>query len=143
MANCKTHACVLSMTNPDTPSGSNVVAVNNAMMVRESQEPGVLINARQYKRYLDRLEDCTPSGWSDLWLALTGIGGGLAITAFVTRLTLPSTAAATPKTVTLMLTVLGVVCFILCIIGYLTQRQQHGKEIKDLKTDLEMHTGPR
>lgn len=143
MANCKTRACVLSMTNPDTPSGSNVVVVNNAMMVRESQEPGVLINARQYKRYLDRLEDCIPSGWSDLWLALTGIGGGLAITAFVTRLTLPSTASATPKMVTLMLTVLGVVCFILCIIGYLTQRQQHGKDIKDLKTDLEIHAGPR
>jgi len=128
------------MTTPSAPPASNLVTVTNVTTVEQSREPGVLISTRQYKRYLERLEGCTPSGWADLWLALTGLGGGLGVTAFVTRLTLPSTATATEKAVLLMLTILGAVCFVLCMFAYLTQRQQRGKDIKELKTDLEMHT---
>lgn len=127
------------MTTPAQAAAPNTVTVQNATTVQESREPGVLIGARQYRRYLERLGGCTPSGWADLWLALAGLGGGLAITALVTRLTLPSTATATEKAVLLMMTILGVVCVVLCMIGYFTQRQQRGKEIRELKTDFEMH----
>lgn len=49
------------------------------------------------------------------------------------------TTTATEKAVLLMLLILGGVVALLSMTGYFTQRQQLGKDIKELKTDFEMH----
>lgn len=130
------------MTAATAPAAPNTVIVTNATTVQQNEEPGVLINTRQFNRYLQRLGGCAPSGWADLWLALAGVSCGLAVTAIVTRLTLPPTAPAAQKTVLLMLTILGVICTVLCLGGYFTQREQRAKDINELKADLEMYMEP-
>ena len=42
-----------------------------------SHEPAVLISERELERIIERLEDCKPAGWGDLWLA--GVGAGVAL----------------------------------------------------------------
>jgi hypothetical protein len=38
-----------------------------------------------------------------------------------------------------VLTVAGAVVFALCLLAYFTQRRDHGREISELKRDLEIH----
>lgn len=127
------------MSRVPPASESSLVTVNQGMFVRERQEPGVLISERVYQHYIQRLAGCEPSGWADLWLALAGVGGGLAVAALVTYLTLPSSASAGEHDIMLMLVILGAVGLVLSVIGYFTQRQERGKDIRDLKADLELH----
>jgi hypothetical protein len=120
----------------------NRVRLNRGLDLPQSQEPGVAITEREYRRLLDRLEGCKPHGWSDFWLAGAGIGGGLAVAAIVTVLALPATVPSADRDILKMLVILGVVVLVLCLIAYFTQRRQHGELIDELKTDMEMHAGP-
>lgn len=118
-----------------------VAYISQGYTVRQSQEPGVVISERHYRRYIERLDGCRARGWSDLWLAGTGIGGGLAAAALVTVLVLPSTVPSADKAVLWMLMVVGIVMSGLCLGAYLTQRHERDKEINELKRDLELHQG--
>jgi hypothetical protein len=121
--------------------GSNVVWVNRAVGIAQSQESGVTLTEREYKRYIERLDGCKPHGWSDLWLAGAGIGGGLSGAAVVTAIALPSSTPAADKDILWMLTILGGLMLVLCLIAYFTQRSHHTKEIEELKKDLQMQIG--
>lgn len=104
------------ITAPRPDSGSNVVMVNRGVAVRQSQETGVTLTDREYQRYLDCLEHCQPQGWADLWLAVTGIGGGLAISAWVTVVVLPSSTSPADKDILRMLVVLGALVLVLSLV---------------------------
>jgi hypothetical protein len=126
------------MTASAPEQGSNVVWVNRAVSIAQSQESGVTITEREYKRYIERLDRCKPRGWSDLWLAVAGIGGGLSGAAVVTTIALPSNTPAAGKDILWMLTLLGAVMLVLCLIAYFSQRSRHTEEIDDLKKDFQM-----
>jgi hypothetical protein len=129
------------VTAPAPEQDSNVVWVNRAVGIAQSQESGVTLTEREYKRYIERLDGCKPHGWSDLWLAGAGIGGGLSGAAVVTAIALPSSTPAADKDILWMLTILGGVMLVLCLIAYVTQRSHHTKEIEELKKDLQMQIG--
>lgn len=128
---------------PDPGRHPDVVWVSHSVGIAQSQEIGVTLTEREYRRYLQRLDDCKGEGWSDLWLAMAGMGGGLSVAALVTAIALPSSMPSADKDVLWMLTVLGGVIFGLCLIAYFTQRHRQGEKINDLKTDMEMHVGQR
>jgi len=65
--------------------------VTQEFEVSPSHEPAVLISERELERIIERLEDCKPAGWADLWLAGVGAGVAVALGAFVVALTLPAT----------------------------------------------------
>jgi FtsH-binding integral membrane protein len=64
-----------------------------------------------------------------------GAGAALAAGALVTALTL-SVAQSGARDVLWVLTGAGAVVLVLCLIGYLTQRRDRGREISELKKDL-------
>lgn len=113
------------------------VQVNHQFTIRQRKEPGMVISVRDYKRLIERLDDCKPGGWGDLWLA--GVGAGVALTAAagVAAATLPPTLAGT-KDVLWAVTVAGAVLTMVCLVAYFTQHRDRGKEIAELKKDLEM-----
>jgi hypothetical protein len=113
------------------------VQVNQQFTVRQPKELGMVISVRDYKRFIERLDGCKPGGWGDLWLA--GVGAGVALTAAagVTAAALPPTLAGT-KDVLWAVTVAGAVLTLVCLVAYFTQRRDRGKEIAELKKDLEM-----
>jgi len=97
-----------------------------------------VIGMRDYNRLIERLDGCKPGGWADLWLAVAGAGAAMVVGALVGALTLPVTLSGT-RDVLWVLTAAGAAIFFLCMVGYLTQRRNHGKEIGELKKDLEIH----
>jgi hypothetical protein len=113
------------------------VRVTKRYEVAQSDQPGVVISVRDYDRLIERLDGCKPGGWADLWLAGVGAGIALATAALVGGLTLPVTLAGT-RDVLWAVTAAGGVVFCLCLVGYLTQRRDHAKEISELKKDLEL-----
>jgi len=114
------------------------VYVTKRYAVPQNQEPAVAIGMADYNRLIERLDECKPRGWADLWLAVAGAGVALAVGALVGALTLPVSVSAV-RDVLWVLTAAGVAIFCLCMTGYLTQRHDHGKEIGALKKDLEIH----
>lgn len=114
------------------------VFVTQRYAVSQSQEPGVVISMRDYDRLIERLDGCKAGGWADLWLFGGGVGGALAVGALVTAMTLPAAQPGT-RDVLWVLTGAGAVILVLCLVGYLTQRRDHGREISELKKDLEVH----
>jgi hypothetical protein len=106
--------------------------------VSQSQEPAVVIGMRDYNRLIERLDGCRRGDWTDLWLAVAGAAAGLGVSALVGALTLPP-AMSGAVGVLWVLMAAGVAMFCLCMIFYLTQRRNHGKEIGELKKDLEIH----
>jgi hypothetical protein len=114
------------------------VYVTQRYAVSQSQEPAVVIGMRDYDRLIERLDSCKPGSWTDLWLAVAGAGAALATGALVGALTLPVTLPGT-RDVLWVLAAAGAAIFGLSIVAYLTQRRNHGKELDDLKKDLEIH----
>jgi hypothetical protein len=114
------------------------VYVTQQYTVSQSKEPGLVISVRDYDRLIERLESCKAGGWADLWLFGAGAGTALVAGALVTALTLPVTQSGI-RDVLWALTGAGAVVLILCLVGYLTQRGDHGREISELKKDLEIH----
>ena len=112
--------------------------VTQQLDVSPSHEPAVLITVRELERIIERVDDCKPSGWADLWLAWLGVGAALAVGAFVVALTLPGSSSGT-RDILWALTATGVVVLLLCLAGYLTQRHEHSSEIGQLRKDLEIH----
>jgi hypothetical protein len=114
------------------------VSVTQRYTVPQGEEPGVVISTRDYERLIERLEGCRPGGWGELWLA--GVGGGLAVAAAtaVGALTLPPALTGIID-VLWAVTVAGCVITTLCLVGYLSQRRDNGREIDELRKDLEMH----
>ena len=112
--------------------------VTRAVGIVQSHETGVTITEREYKRYIERLDGCKLRGWSDLWLAVSGIGAGLSGAAIVTVIALPSATPAADKDILWMLSVLGAVMMVLCLVAYFTQRHHHAEQIDELKKDLQM-----
>jgi hypothetical protein len=117
------------------------VYVTQRYAVSQSQEPGVVLRMRDYDRLIERLDGCKAGGWADLWLFGAGAGAALVAGALVTALTLPVNQSGT-RDVLWVLTGAGVVVLLLCLVGYLTQRRDHGREISELKKDLEIHKPP-
>jgi len=111
--------------------------VTQRVVVSQGQEPGVVIAMRDYDRFIERLDGCKPGGWADLWLAGVGVGAALATAALVGVLTLPVTLSGA-RDVLWALIAAGAVILGLCLFGYLTQRRDHGREIAELKKDLEI-----
>jgi hypothetical protein len=131
--------CAVTTSAPE--QDSDVVWVNRAVGIVQSQESGVTLTEREYKRYIERLDGCKPHGWSDLWLAVAGIGGGLSAAAVVALIALPSNTPAAGKDVLGMLALLGAVMLGLCLIAYFSQRSRLAEEIDDLKKDFQMQIG--
>jgi len=129
------------MTTSTSEQGSKVVRVNHTVSIMPSQELGVTLTEREYKHYIERLDGCKPHGWSDLWLAAAGIGGGLSGAALVTAIALPPDTPAAEKSILWMLILLGAVILVLCLIAYFSQRSHYAKEIDDLKKDFQMQIG--
>jgi hypothetical protein len=98
----------------------------------------VVISMREYERIIERLDGCKRGGLSDLWLAGVGVGGALAVGAFVGALTLP-TASSGIRDVLWALTATGAVVLILCLAAYFSLRRERGLEIGELRKDLEIH----
>ena len=113
------------------------VRVTKHYEVAPSDQPGVVISVRDYDRLIERLEGCKRGGWADLWLAGVGAGVALATAALVGGLTLPVTLTGT-RDVLWAVTAAGSVVFCLCLVGYLTQRRDHAREISELRKDLEL-----
>ena len=126
------------MTAETPTQGGNVIRVSQSFTVRESQEPAVMIGERHYLRLIERLEGCKKTGWTDLWLAGVGAGVALGAAAGVGAWTLPAVPAAT-RDILWVLTALGAVAAILCLVAYFTQCRDNGKEITELQKDLEMY----
>lgn len=130
-----------AVTTSAQEQDSDVVWVNRPVSIVQSQESGVTLTEREYKRYIERLDGCKPHGWSDLWLAVAGIGGGLSAAAVVALIALPSNTPAAGRDVLGMLALLGAVILVLCLIAYFSQRCRLAEEIDDLKKDFQMQIG--
>jgi hypothetical protein len=104
----------------------------------QSEEQAVVIGVRDYDRLIERLDGCKPGGWADLWLAGVGAGVAVVMGALVGALTLPASMSGT-RDALWAVTGGGVVVLLLCLVGYLTQRRDHGREIAELRKDLENH----
>jgi hypothetical protein len=113
------------------------VRVNRGMSLESSQEPGVAIPERDYIRLIDRLEGCRSTGWGDLWLTGGGVGGGLFAAALVTVISLGNTPPSGTKIILWMLVAIGACVTVLSLGAYCTQRHDRGKQISDLKKDME------
>lgn len=107
--------------------------------VPQRREPGVVMSEREYDRLIERLDGCKQTGWADLWLAGVGAGAALAVGALTGALTFASGLPSGSKDVLWALTATGAVVLILCLVAYISQRSEHGKEVDELKKDLEMH----
>jgi hypothetical protein len=114
------------------------VSVTRRYLIAQNQEWAVVIGIRDFNRILEQLDECIPTGWADLWLAAAGAAAALGVSALVGALTLPSTL---PGTASMLWTLMaaGAAIFFLCMVGYVTQRRNPGKEIGELKKDLEIH----
>ena len=124
-------------TGPESDQESNIVRVNRGMSLESSQEPGVAIPERDYIRLIDRLEGCRSTGWGDLWLTGGGVGGGLFAAALVTVISLGNTPPSGTKIILWMLVAIGACVTVLSLGAYCTQRHDRGKQISDLKKDME------
>lgn len=113
------------------------VYVTQQYAVSQTEEPGVVISMRDYNRLIERLDGCRAGGWADLWLFGAGAGAALAVGALVTALTLSAAQSGT-RDVLWVLTAAGAVILVLCLTGYLTQRGERGREISELRKDLEI-----
>lgn len=112
--------------------------VTQRYAVAQGEERAVVIAVRDYDRLIERLEGCKPGGWADLWLACVGGAVAVAIGALVGALTLPASMSGT-RDALWAITGGGVVALLLCLLGYFTQRRDHGGEIAELRKDLENH----
>ena len=106
--------------------------------VMQGEEQAVVIGVRDYNRLIERLDGCKPGGWADLWLAGVGAGVAVAIAALVGALTLPVAMSGT-RDALWAVTGGGMVVWLLCLVGYFTQRRDHSREIAELRKDLENH----
>lgn len=106
--------------------------------IAQSEERAVVISVRDYNRLIERLDGCKPGNWSDLWLAGFGAGVAVAMGALIGALTLPVAMSGT-RDALWAVTGGGVVVLLLCLVGYFTQRRDHGREIAELRKDLENH----
>jgi hypothetical protein len=113
------------------------VYVTQQYAISQTEEPGVVISMRDYDRLIERLDGCRAGGWADLWLFGAGAGAALAAGALVTVLTMP-VAQSGVRDVLWVLTGAGAVILVLCLVGYLTQRGDRGREISELRKDLEI-----
>lgn len=104
--------------------------------IAQGEEQAVVISVRDYNRLIERLDGCKPGGWSDVWLTGVGAGVAVAIGALVGALTLPE-AATGIRDALWALTGGGVAVLLLCLLGYFSQRRDHGREIAELRKDLE------
>jgi hypothetical protein len=110
--------------------------VTQRYTVAQAEEPAVMISIREYDRLIERLDACTHRGWADLWLAGMGAAVAVATGALVGALTLPAAMSGT-RAALWVATGCGVIVLLLCLFGYLGQRRDHGKEITELRKDLE------
>jgi hypothetical protein len=78
------------------------------------------------------------AGWAELWLAGVGAGVAVAIGALVGAVALPGAMSGT-RDALWAVTGGGMAVLILCLAGYFTQRRDHGKEIAELRKDMENH----
>jgi hypothetical protein len=113
------------------------VSVTQRYTVPQREEPGVVMSARDLDRLVERLDGCRPGGWGELWLAGVGAGIATASTAAVGALTLPASLAVRID-VLWAASAAGLLVTVLCLVGYLTQRRDHAREIDELRKDLEM-----
>jgi hypothetical protein len=125
----------MSLEQPKQPVYVNVT---QRYAVPQGREPGVVISVRDYDRLIERLAALRSGGWADLWLAGVGFGIALASAALVGALTLPSALSGT-RDVLWAITGAGTVFLFLCLFGYLTQRRDHGRDVEELRKDLEIH----
>lgn len=126
-----------SVTARTEPAQQSVL-VTRRYAVQQSDESAVVIGVREYERLAERLDACKAGGWGELWLAGAGAGVAVAAAALVTALSLPANLIGISD-VLWTATVAGAVVTALCLFGYFSQRRDHGKEINELKKDLEMH----
>ena len=73
-----------------------------------------------------------------MWLALAGTAAGLSVSALVAALTLQRALSGTADVLWVLMAT-GIIIFCLCVLGYVTQRRNQGKEIGELEKDLEIH----
>jgi hypothetical protein len=123
----------------EDPSGGKAVVFNHRLTVRQGVEPAVVISKRQYLRLIERLDGCKQRGWAELWLAGAGAGATLAVGALVGIKTLPQAPEPGARNVLWVMVALGVLAAGICALAYLNQRHNQGKEIDELKRDLQMH----
>jgi hypothetical protein len=105
-------------------------------VVRQGEEPAIVMSVSDFDRLIERLDGCKPGGWADLWLFGAGAGAALLVGALVGALTVPPSAT---RSVFWVLTAAGAVVLALCLVGYFTQRSDHGKEIAELEKDMNLH----
>lgn len=107
-------------------------------VIPRSLELAIVIRVGDFNRIIDRLDGCQSGSWPDLWLAAAGAAAALGVSALIGALTLPS---AMPGTVGILwaLMAAGVTIFCLCVTSYITQQCHRGKEIDELKKDLEIY----
>lgn len=128
------------MTHEATSTApTNQIVFNHNLTVKQEDEPAIVISKRQYARLIDRLDHCKPRGWNDLWLAGVGAGIALAVGALVGIKTLPQAPEPGATSVLWVMVGAGVLFALLCLLAYLTQRQDEGADIEELKKDLKMH----
>jgi len=112
--------------------------VTQRYTVAQGEEQAVVISVREYDRLIERLEACKQGSWADLWLAGVGAGVAVSMGALVGALTLPAAMSGT-RVALWVATGCGLVVLLLCLFGYFGQRRDHGKEIAELRKDLENH----
>jgi peptidoglycan/LPS O-acetylase OafA/YrhL len=111
--------------------------VTRRYAIPQVRETAVVIGMRDRDRLIERLDGCKRDGWADFWLAVAGAGAAVGGGALLAALTPPPPMSA-PVDVPWVLMGAGTAIFLLCMIGYLTQRRNHGSEIGELKKDLEI-----
>jgi hypothetical protein len=114
-----------------------VVSISRRLRIPQAEEEGVVISLKDYDRLIERLEACKPGGWADLWLAGAGAGGALLAAALVAALTL-STELSGISDAMWAVTAAGAVTLALCLVGYLADHGDRGREIAQLGRDLEI-----
>lgn len=114
-----------------------VVSISRRLRIPQAEEEGVVISLKDYDRLIERLEARKPGGWADLWLAGAGAGGALLAAALVAALTL-STELSGISDAMWAVTAAGAVTLALCLVGYLADHGDRGREIAQLGRDLEI-----
>jgi hypothetical protein len=122
------------MVNVDPAEPS--IRISHLLTIRQGEEPAIVMSIRDYDRLIERLDGCRPGGWADLWLFGAGAGAALLAGALVGALTVPPSGT---REVFWVLVAAGFVVLALCLIGYFTQRRDHGKEIAELRKDMDIH----
>jgi hypothetical protein len=115
----------------------NCTHVTQRYEIAESVESAIVISVRDYERIVERLKTCRQHGWGELWLAGFSSGAAAAAATLVTVLALPGTLIGT-RDVLWTVTAAGAIVAIVCLLGYFTQRRDHGKEVDELTRDLEV-----